>query len=144
MSESDPGRDSEGAGCKLVELDRFDDARGVLAVAEVGGALPFVARRFFVISGVPEGGVRGGHGHRSVDELLVAVCGRVEVELFASGRTRTVVLDRATLGLHLTPRVWSAQRYFDDAVLLVLASGEHDAAGYLTTPEALTGDVGDD
>ena len=144
MSGHDPDRASERRACKLVTLDRFEDPRGVLDVAEIGGALPFVVRRFYVITDVPEGGLRGAHGHRSVDELLVAVRGSVEVELFASGRRRTVLLDRASLGLHLTPRVWGAQRFFDGAVLLVLASGEYDPADYLTTPEEMTGDVGAD
>jgi dTDP-4-dehydrorhamnose 3,5-epimerase-like enzyme len=129
--------------CALVTLERHVDARGVLDVAQ-GDALPFVARRAFVISAVPDGRTRGGHAHHQLEELLIAVRGRVEIELRASGRARTVVLDRPDRALYLPPDVWSAQRFLDDAVLVVLASHEYDPSDRFEASEDASGDIGDD
>ncbi len=130
--------------CKRVGLKRFAEERGCLHVAQVGGALPFVARRFYLIDDVPDGAVRGNHGHRSVHQLLVAVRGRVLVELRAGDVARQVVLDHPGVGLHITPSVWSSQQFFDGATLLVLSSEEYDPRGYLFDPREMTGDIGQD
>jgi hypothetical protein len=128
--------------CSLLQLEHFADERGWLNVAQVGGALPFVARRFYFIGDVPEGVTRGLHGHRSIQQLFVAVRGRVHVELRARGVARQIVLDRPDMGLHLTASIWSSQRFEAGAILLVLASGEYDPAGYIHDPLQMTGDVG--
>jgi hypothetical protein len=128
----------------LVRLERHTDELGWLHVAQVGGALPFVARRFFLIGGVPEGTVRGRHGHRSLHQLFVALRGRVRVELAARGAARQVVLADPGVGLHVSPGVWSTQQYFDDGMLLVLSSGEYDPTGYFFEPHEASGDIGHD
>jgi hypothetical protein len=111
-----------GAGCTLHELARHGDERGLLAVAEVGAALPFTAERFFVVRDVPAGGRRGVHANREAHELLVAMTGRVEVELDDGFEQVTVTLDGAGTALHIPPLVWSTQVYGPGACLLVLAS----------------------
>jgi UDP-2-acetamido-3-amino-2,3-dideoxy-glucuronate N-acetyltransferase len=130
--------------CALVRLERYAEERGCLHVAQVGGALPFVVRRFYLIGDVPDGTIRGLHGHRTVHQLLVAVRGRVGVELKAGGASRHLVLDHPGIGLHITPSVWSSQQFFDAAMLLVLSSEEFDPPGYLFDPREMSGDVGHD
>jgi hypothetical protein len=130
--------------CKLVAFERIVEERGVLTVGQVGGALPFVARRVFFIDDVPEGRVRGYHAHRRIEEVLIALRGRVLVELQGRGRRRQVMLDKSTFGLHVTPGVYNTQQFFDRALLLVLASDQYDASGYVYDPVQATGDVGDE
>src|SRR5262245_21212674 len=101
-------------------LSSSRDDRGALSFAEVGVALPFAPRRFFLVHDVPAGTARGGHAHKKCDQFLVAASGRIAV-ICDDGETRTEhLLERPDQGLHLPAETWSEQRYLsDDACLLV-------------------------
>ena len=119
-------------GARLVRQHAVFEARGNLTVGEIGKGLPFVPRRFFVISSVPGEDIRGEHAHRELHQLLLCLAGSVVVDVDDGERRRTVVLDCPQVGLHLEPMVWASQhQYTADAVLLVLASREYDPADYI-------------
>jgi UDP-2-acetamido-3-amino-2,3-dideoxy-glucuronate N-acetyltransferase len=119
-------------GAKLVRQHAVFEARGTLTVGEIGQGLPFVPRRFFVISEVPGGDIRGEHAHRELHQFLLCLAGSVMVDVDDGENRNTVCLDCAQVGIHLAPMVWGSQyRYTTDAVLLVLASREYDAADYI-------------
>ena len=67
-------------GASLVRMHSIYEARGHLTVGEMGRGMPFVPRRFFVISDVPDEGIRGEHAHRALDQLLVCLAGSVVAE----------------------------------------------------------------
>jgi dTDP-4-dehydrorhamnose 3,5-epimerase-like enzyme len=118
----------------VVKIARFDDPRGSLIVAEHPGALPFVANRFFVVSGVPTGTSRGSHAHREQHQLLVAVQGTVAVDVTDGDEDGIVILDSPSIGMWIPPLIWATERYLTaDAVLLVLASAPYEAAEYVTS-----------
>lgn len=122
----------EVRGAALIELPRFADLRGAIAVGELGKGLPFPPRRFFTVFDVPGEHVRGEHAHRECHQLLVCVHGRIAVVLDDGRAREQVVLDRPTLALHIPPLVWAVQYgHTSSAVLLVLASHEYDAADYI-------------
>ena len=119
-------------GANLVRQHAVFEARGHLTVGEIGKGMPFVPRRFFVISAVPAEDIRGEHAHRELHQFLVCLAGSVVVDVDDGERRGTVRLDCPQVGLHLEPRVWASQHnYTRDAVLLVLASGEYDPADYI-------------
>jgi len=119
-------------GASLVRMHSIYEARGHLTVGEVGKGMPFVPRRFFVISDVPDAGIRGEHAHRALDQLLVCLAGSVVAEVSDGATQRSVVLDVPHVGLHIPPMVWGVQHHYTrDAVLMVLASAEYDAADYI-------------
>jgi dTDP-4-dehydrorhamnose 3,5-epimerase-like enzyme len=108
------------------------EARGHLTVGEMGRGMPFVPRRFFVISDVPDEGIRGEHAHRALDQLLVCLAGSVVAEVTDGTAARSVLLDVPHVGLHIPPMVWGVQHHYTrDAVLMVLASAEYDPADYI-------------
>ena len=119
-------------GACLVRLHAVAEARGLLTVGEAGRQVPFVPRRYFVISGVPDENIRGEHAHLALDQFLVCLAGSVVAEV-DDGRTRAgVLLDTPRVGLHVGPMVWGAQHHYShDAVLLVLASHEYAPADYV-------------
>ena len=126
------GADLGVGGAQLVRMHSIYEARGHLTVGEVGKGMPFVPRRFFVISDVPDEGIRGEHAHRMLHQLLVCVAGSVVAEVNDGTRARSVLLDVPHVGLHIPPMVWGVQHHYSrDAVLLVLASAEYDAADYI-------------
>ena len=116
----------------MVRMHSIYEARGHLTVGEIGKGMPFVPRRFFVISDVPDEGIRGEHAHRALHQLLVCLAGSVIAEVSDGTHTRSVVLDVPHVGLHIPPMVWGVQHHYTrDAVLMVLASAEYDAADYI-------------
>ena len=119
-------------GATLVRMHSIYEARGHLTVGEMGKGMPFAPRRFFVISDVPDAGIRGEHAHRALDQLLVCLAGSVVAEVSDGTTQRSVLLDVPHVGLHIPPMVWGVQHHYTrDAVLMVLASAEYDAADYI-------------
>ena len=119
-------------GAQLVRMHSIYEARGHLTVGEIGKGMPFVPRRFFVISDVPDESIRGEHAHRELHQLLVCLAGSVVAEVSDGTRSRSVTLDVPHVGLHIPPMVWGVQHHYTpDAVLMVLASAEYDAADYI-------------
>jgi UDP-2-acetamido-3-amino-2,3-dideoxy-glucuronate N-acetyltransferase len=119
-------------GATLVRMHSIYEARGHLTVGEIGKGMPFVPRRFFVISDVPDESIRGEHAHRTLHQLLVCLAGSVVAEVSDGTAKRSVSLDVPHVGLHIPPMVWGVQQHYSrDAVLMVLASAEYDAADYI-------------
>jgi UDP-2-acetamido-3-amino-2,3-dideoxy-glucuronate N-acetyltransferase len=119
-------------GARLVRLHAVEEARGLLTVAEADRQLPFVPRRCFVISSVPDENIRGEHAHIALHQFLVCLAGSVVAEVDDGRDRRAVVLDTPRVGLHMPPRVWGAQHHYTrDAVLMVLASAAYDPDDYV-------------
>lgn len=130
------GRVDAGArqvrGASVVALRCASDARGTLAVAEVGSQLPFLPRRIFFVYDVPSREVRGEHAHRLQEQLLVCVRGSCSVMIDDGDTREELRLDSPERAVHLGPLVWAVQyRFTPDAVLTVAASGEYDPDEYV-------------
>lgn len=121
-----------GARARLLRFRDFADSRGKLAPLPFDG-LPFVPQRSFFVTHVPAGTVRGRHGHRTGNQLLFCLCGRIEVSMRAGGEEAKVNLADDSCGLLIGPGIWAQQTYLTEhAVLLVLASDIYDPASYFT------------
>lgn len=119
-----------------VALTEIVDVRGRLVCAQYPDALPFVPQRVFVITDVPNGQSRGGHGHRTCELVLIAVSGSCVVQVWDGPESVVVPLAKGGPGLHLPARTFSRQVDFSaDAVLLVLASDAYDESEYITEEE---------
>lgn len=113
-------------------IPTISDERGSLAVAELGGALPFTAARAFMVYDPPGAITRGGHAHRRCEQFLVAVAGSVAVTVDDGRERQEHLLDSPAVGLHIPAGIWSEQRYPGPASrLLVLASEPYDEADYI-------------
>ena len=83
------------------------------------------------LHGVPVGGRRGGHAHRRLEQILIAVAGSFVVLLDDGAARRRVRLDDPRVGLHIPPGVWrELDSFTDGAVCVVPASMPYDAADY--------------
>lgn len=116
----------------LKDLRHVVDSRGSLVVGEVPESLPFVVKRFFYVSNVPESEPRGVHAHKKCHQFLVCIAGSVKA-IVDDGVSRVEhKLAAGGPGLHMPPLTWGSQYdYSQDAVLLVLASHPYDAADYI-------------
>ena len=102
-----------------IELSRKRNEKPGYLVPVEDTALGFPIRRVFTISGLPNGGKRGYHGHReTTTQCIVCLQGSVEVE---SG-DETWKLDTDTVGLVIPPDNYIIMDLKPDTILMVLCS----------------------
>ncbi|MBB3800295.1 acetyltransferase-like isoleucine patch superfamily enzyme/dTDP-4-dehydrorhamnose 3,5-epimerase-like enzyme [Xanthomonas arboricola] len=119
-------------GVKLYQMPSFADMRGSLSVGDFDSFLPFKARRYFLVYGVPTQETRGEHAHKRCHQFLVCVSGSVKVLADDGKRRIDVELNSPNQGIHLPPMIWGTQyKYSKDAVLLVFASEPYDTDEYI-------------
>lgn len=117
--------------CHLVSLPRLSDGRGSLSFVQPGPLLPFDIRRVYYLYDVPEGQARGAHGHRRLEQLMVAVAGAVDVECDDGTERRTFRLASPDVGLYVCPMIWrNLTGFAAGTVCLVLASQPYDEGDY--------------
>lgn len=116
----------------IIRLPGFHDSRGSLTVAEQLHDVPFSIERAFWIYGVPSGRGRGGHAHRNLTQLLIAVHGSLTVILDDGESSTAYLLDNPSEGLLVPPGTWNILENFSaGAVCLVLVSGHYDEGEYI-------------
>jgi UDP-2-acetamido-3-amino-2,3-dideoxy-glucuronate N-acetyltransferase len=135
-TESATTEDSLVRGVKLIRLHHVEDMRGDLCVTEWQRDLPFTPRRVFMVYNVPDARVRGEHAHKQCHQFLVCVRGSLAVVVDDGTNREEYALEQPWVGLYLPPKVWGIQyKYSQDAVLIVFASHEYDAADYIRSYE---------
>jgi dTDP-4-dehydrorhamnose 3,5-epimerase-like enzyme len=147
--ESRPGETkvhTAPTGVRGVDIYRFpwvQDPRGDLTVGEFEKEFPFRPKRYFVVSGVPSGEIRGEHAHKQCHQFLICAYGQCSVTV-DDGTTRLeVVLNKPSIGIYVPPMIWGRQRqYSADAALLVFASELYDPNDYIREYSAFLKAVG--
>lgn len=118
--------------CKVVELDKNHRDMGNITVIENYITLPFNTQRIYYLYDVPGGEERGGHGHRALQQLIVAAGGSFDVELNDGVNKLLVTLNRPYQGLYIVPGIWrELKNYSSGATTLVLASQMYDEKDYI-------------
>jgi hypothetical protein len=117
--------------CHLIEFPKIHDVRGNLTPVEGGIHVPFPIARIYYLYDVPGGASRGGHAHRDLEQVIVAIHGSFEVVLDDGREKATHRLSRGDQGLYLSRGVWRELHHFTSgSVCLVLASRPYDANDY--------------
>ncbi|MBD9404366.1 FdtA/QdtA family cupin domain-containing protein [Acidovorax sp. ACV02] len=116
---------------RLIDLPVHADERGNLLSIDFDD-LPFRPRRVFTVTNVPAGAIRGEHGHRTGQQLLICLQGKIELVLRTGPEEVNTALIPSGPGLLLGSGVWCRQTYVaSDSVLLVMASEKYDPASYV-------------
>lgn len=117
---------------KLIDLPKITDPRGNLTFAEAQSMVPFEIKRAYWVYDVPGGESRGGHAHKQLRQLVVALSGSFHVTLDDGHERKTVLLNHPWQGLLIDTSIWRTLDDFSSgAVCLVLASEHYEAADYI-------------
>jgi hypothetical protein len=117
---------------EILQLPRIRDPRGNLTFAQSFDQLPFELKRAYWTYDVPGGEGRGGHSHREMSQVLIAVSGSFDVEVSDGYTWRTYTLNKPFEGLLLPPGLWSTLVNFSSgAVCLALASTDFAESDYV-------------
>ena len=116
---------------KIIDIPKIVNSKGNLGVIE-GNTIPFVVQRVYYLYDVPSTAKRGGHAHKNLTQLLVALSGSFDVVLKDGKNKQSIMLNKPDKGLIITSGIWRELTNFSSgAVCMVLASAEYDEADYI-------------
>ncbi|MGA3266062.1 MAG: FdtA/QdtA family cupin domain-containing protein [Verrucomicrobiota bacterium] len=117
--------------CKLIDLPKIADPRGNLTFIEGGRHVPFEIKRVYYLYDVPGGAERGGHAHKALHQLIVAMSGSFDVVLDDGYEKRRIHLNRSYIGLYIPPMIWrEIDNFSSGSVCMVLASNYYEESDY--------------
>lgn len=116
---------------KIVELPKITDQRGNLTFVEGGQHIPFDIKRVYYLYDVPGGSERGGHAHKELQQLIIAMSGSFDVVLDDGTKKKRFHLNRSYYGLYVPTMLWrELDNFSSGAVCMVLASNHYDEKDY--------------
>ena len=117
--------------CKMVDLPKIADPRGNLSFIEGGNQIPFDIQRVYYLYDVPGGAERGGHAHKGLHQLIIAMSGSFDVLLDDGKEKKRFHLNRSYNGLYVCPMIWrELDNFSSGSVCMVLASNKYDENDY--------------
>jgi dTDP-4-dehydrorhamnose 3,5-epimerase-like enzyme len=127
--------------CRIVELPRLRDDRGSLTFIQPP-LLPFEIRRVYYLYDIPSAKSRGAHGHRRLQQLMIALAGSVDVELDDGRRKQLFRLSSPDRALYVAPMIWrDLTNFAPGTACLVLASELYDESDYFRDYGAFLSEV---
>lgn len=117
--------------CTIIDLPKITDTRGNLTFVEGERHVPFAIKRVYYLYDVPGGAERGGHAHKDLHQLIIAMSGSFDIVLDDGTQQKRIHLSRSYYGLYVCPMIWREMDNFSsNAVCLVLASNIYDESDY--------------
>jgi len=118
--------------CKIIDLPKISDVRGNLSFIEGKNHIPFDIKRVYYLYDIPGGAERGAHGHKNLQQLVIAMSGSFDVVLQDGKATNTFHMNRSHYGLYVCPMMWrDITNVSSGAVCMVLASDIYDEQDYI-------------
>lgn len=115
-----------------ITLPKVYREEGSITAINAGVDVPFDIKRVFYTYDVPGGQDRGGHGHYTLHELIVAGSGSFDVLLDDGKDKKVISLNRPYEGVILIPGIWMQLINFSSgAVALTIASQLYDPGDYM-------------
>jgi hypothetical protein len=120
----------------LLNLTILPDSRGKLCVVEKSTGLPFEIQRVYYLFDIPAGGYRGGHAHKRLQQILIAISGSFSVSVRSKSGAAIYRLFEPGKALYIGPGVWrELVEFSSNAVCLVLASMPYDEEDYIRSEQ---------
>ena len=118
--------------CKIINLPKIHDPRGNLTFIEGTKHIPFDIKRVYYLYDVPGGAERGGHAHKDLHQIIIAIAGSFDVVINDGSDAQRFHLNRSYFGLYVCPMIWrELDNFSSGSVCLVLASDYFSEADYI-------------
>lgn len=119
------------SSCKLIQLPKISDPRGNLTFIENQTVIPFDVSRVYYLYDVPGGAERGGHAHKELEQLIIAMSGSFDVTLDDGRSKKKFHLNRSYFGLYVCNMMWrELDNFSSGSVCMVLASNKYSEDDY--------------
>lgn len=117
--------------CRIFDFPRISDSRGNLTFIEANRHIPFDIRRVYYLHDVPVEVGRGGHAHKALHQVIIAMSGSFDVHLDDGDAKKTLHANCSYSGLYVCPMIWrEIDNFSPGAVCMVLASDYYDESDY--------------
>lgn len=116
---------------QIIDIPKIKNARGNIGVIE-NDVVPFEIKRVYYLYDVPSSAKRGGHAHKNLKQMLVALSGSFDVVLKDGKKKQTITLNKPDKGLLITSNIWrELENFSSGAVCMVIASEAYDETDYI-------------
>lgn len=118
--------------CRIIDFPKIHDPRGNLTFIEGIEHVPFDIKRIYYLYDVPGGAERGGHAHKKLHQVIIAISGSFDITISDGKLSKKFHLNRSYFGLYLCPMMWrELDNFSSGSVCLVLASEVYSESDYL-------------
>lgn len=116
---------------KIIDIPKINNTKGNIGVIE-NHTIPFDIKRVYYLFDVPSGAKRGGHAHKKLKQVLIAISGSFDVVLKNGKLKEIITLNRPDKGLLIENNIWrELENFSSGSVCLVLASEEFSEEDYI-------------
>lgn len=117
----------------LIEIPQIGNSEmGFLSFIEEKNDLPFPIKRVYWTYNAPSSIIRGGHAHKTLEQLIFAVSGVINISFEGlDGEITSFKLDKPNVGVYVPKLFWRDIQFSENAVLLCLASQEYIEDDYI-------------
>ena len=116
---------------KIIDIPKINNSKGNIGVVE-NDTIPFDVKRVYYLFDVPSGAKRGGHAHKKLKQVILAISGSFDVVLKDGKSKEIITLNRPDKGLLIENNIWrELENFSSGSVCLVLASEEFSEADYI-------------
>jgi hypothetical protein len=118
--------------CTIIQLPQVNAEGGNITAINNLTEVPFETKRVYYLYDVPGGEARGGHGHKELQQLIVAASGSFDLIIFDGKIKKTFSLNRSNIGVYMPAGLWrELDNFSSGSICLVLASLEYSEGDYI-------------
>jgi dTDP-4-dehydrorhamnose 3,5-epimerase-like enzyme len=115
----------------LLTLPKNHQLNGNLTSITNSQEVPFDIKRIYYLYDVPGGNSRGGHAHKDLYQIMIALSGSFSVTLDDGKLKRNFLLNQPYQGLLIPPGLWrDLDNFSSGSICMVLASDVYDENDY--------------
>lgn len=116
---------------QIIDIPKIENSSGNIAVIE-NNSIPFAIKRVYYLYDIPSSAVRGGHAHKHLNQILIAISGSFDVVLKDGSSIEKILLNKPDKGLLINNNTWrELENFSSGAVCLVLASDIYKEEDYI-------------
>ncbi|TNE74749.1 WxcM-like domain-containing protein [bacterium] len=117
---------------RLIRLPLVHNQNGSITAINNSLDVPFDVKRVYYLYDIPNGSNRGGHGHKELEQLIIAASGSFDITLRDGKKEKVYHLNNPSEGLLMPAGLWrDIDNFSSGAICLVLASMTYSEVDYI-------------